>query len=407
MIPRHRPPFGVLALLKHKLLSLRKQNVCRLELDCAELLDVPHAVWLPSARYGICATIQHTLNEQADVFCPVFTCRVVHEAIRQSGRSLRLVDSRPDSFLLNVRAATGGENNFGVVLSEVFGHRFGNGVRQAGTAPLIDNARVRIFDMAMAIPDRIDLQRLRNQDVAVVSFGLGKSLYSGWGGMAFTRDRSLAAVLRQSRERDLIAADPLRSLVQEADIVLRTVAHYSVVYGSLRKLQDRRQPPRPTAGDARSTAIADAPRCNASREWWHGPSRLTTQLTAANFRSAAACENQRRRLADVYRSELSRLDGCGLTLPPQETRGLSHFSVCASAADRDRLRQHLWSAGIDTAALFPFPAECRAADFPHAAHWSRGILNLPLSHSLTVQQVQRVCASIRAFRFSAAARRAA
>ncbi|MEZ6058856.1 MAG: DegT/DnrJ/EryC1/StrS family aminotransferase [Planctomycetaceae bacterium] len=395
MIPRHRPPFGLTSLLKQKLLSPLSGSLTQLEQLCADSLAIRNAVWLPSARYGICRTIEHVLNDSADVYCPAFTCQVVHEAIRRSGRSLQLLDCRPDGFLMNVNSAPVDSADYGVVLSEVFGHRF---QRELDSA-LIQNARLRIIDMAMAIPDRRDLRRLRDQDVAVISFGLGKSLYSGWGGMAFTHDDIVAGYLRRSRDRSMTRQQFARSFLQETALGIRTAAHQSAVYGMLRTLSQRRQASAARAGHQPATSRAPLTD-DLSPEWWHRPTKLSLRLTAANIRRAAEFERRRCELAGIYSRELSRLDGSVLRLPATESHGLSHYSIRTSSLNRDSLRQHLWSAGIDTATLFPFPADCHPAWFPHTSRLCSEIINLPLSHQLTTSQVGQICEQIRAFPFA-------
>ena len=75
MIPRHRPPFGPLSSLGLSVRSLfGSTNVRDLEEDYARFLNVPHAVWLPSARYGITRAVELVTSSDATVYCPVFNC---------------------------------------------------------------------------------------------------------------------------------------------------------------------------------------------------------------------------------------------------------------------------------------------------------------------------------------------
>ena len=199
MIPRHRPPFGPWALFSQACRSIfQSADVDGLEQRYARQLGVAHAVWIPSARFGITAAIQQATEPKSDVVCPIFNCGAVFHAVSETGRRVRFADCAPNQFLLDTQADQNLRSGHAVVLSEMFGHRFSATMLRQ---PLIKQASLRVFDLAMGIPEAGDMERLSRDDVAVVSFGLGKSLYAGWGGMLLTHSKHMADAVRLQRRR--------------------------------------------------------------------------------------------------------------------------------------------------------------------------------------------------------------
>jgi len=417
MIPRHRPPFGISTLLRTVLPGSGPSDLEQLEQDYSEALCVPHAIWIPSARYGICHALRFGTKPLDRVFCPAFTCGVVHQAISLSGRDMTLVDCSDDQLLMDLRflqqnmtpllepcQALDGLNGAvregsAVVLSEVFGHRW----KQPELPRGLPGASLRIFDMAMCIPTAGDLERLADRDVAVVSFGLGKSLYSGWGGMAFTKDDGMAASLREQRHHDLHGHKQLSEFRRNTLIWLRTLAHSRWLYRLSRRAAERRAAEHSANTQPSVTSEPESQEC-LSRDWWHTPTSLQMQLAHRNLRRSAAMAAERIDSGNVYRSELGRLcggsrlgrGGC-LRLPPENSHALSHFCLRVNPRLRDQLRQHLWQAGIDTAILFPFPdAGCRE-QLPNASGLTNEILGLPLSNGLGRHHIRRICALVADF----------
>jgi dTDP-4-amino-4,6-dideoxygalactose transaminase len=74
--------------------------------------------------------------------------------------------------------------------------------------------------------------------------------------------------------------------------------------------------------------------------------------------------------------------------------------------DRDRLREYMRRAGIETGLHYPVPLHAQPAlahfvadfqSFPVAERYARECLSLPLFVGMTEAQVERVCETIRQF----------
>lgn len=383
MIARHRPPQQLRSLLAALITgkSLRP-SLEQIEDRYARLWNVDHVVWIPSARFGITHAVrQHTADLQT-VYCAAFNCGAVFHALRETDRDVRYIDTPPDSFLMDTARPPG--PRAAVILSEMFGQRFSAAQR---SQPLIDNASQRIFDMAMSIPEASDFALLRDQDVAVVSFGLGKSLYAGWGGLAVTASAAMASRLRAERTDSLSAAGRLTSLKHDTKVLARMAAHLPLIYGPLRK--------RTGSLTASTATFADQPFSRQTHEWHRSVSPLHALLALDNADRAQSWAHQRRTLAARYRTAFAD----ALTpehLPAESNDALSHFSLRVPAVSRSAIRQQLWHQGIDAATLFPTPIDlCPAAQFPHAHAASASVLNLPLSPQLTEAHIDRIARAVR------------
>lgn len=379
MIPRHRPPFGLASLARSAVAGFfNRRCVSDLETAYASWLQVDHAVWIPSARYGIARSIQQNLADNGTVYCPAFNCGAVFHAAEETGRPIEFVDCAADSFLMDTTGRP--KSGSAMILSEMFGQRFS---QTSLSQPLVAESDMRIFDMAMSIPTAADMQRMRKSDITVLSFGLGKSLFAGWGGMAVTHSRDVAKALRHQRDQDLQSASYLKQSVSHAKIWARTAAHHPLVYGPLRR--SRRQS---------STTPIETNFSNTTHEWLRGITSLNRQLAFNNLRQADAWADQRRKLSEQYLHQLQPIAG-RIQLPAASLDAHSHFCVRVPSTAREAIIAQLWNCGIDVGCLFPFQDNlCTPGDFPNAHQASCEVVNLPLSNQLNMAQVRSIATTV-------------
>lgn len=110
-----------------------------------------------------------------------------------------------------------------------------------------------------------------------------------------------------------------------------------------------------------------------------------------------AWNERRRRAANKYKE---RLSGSALVLPTQMPYAHHVYHLYVVQADnRDRLREQLLAAGIETGLHYPIPLHLQnaysglgypAGSFPVAENMSRRILSLPMHPELTDQQIEHV-----------------
>jgi dTDP-4-amino-4,6-dideoxygalactose transaminase len=111
----------------------------------------------------------------------------------------------------------------------------------------------------------------------------------------------------------------------------------------------------------------------------------------------------RRTLARAYHE---RLAGWPLTLPQVVYDDHVFHLYVVRSKDRDRLRDYMGRAGIETGLHYPLPLHSQPAltrfvadaqSFPVADRYARECLSLPLFVGMTEMQVDRVCETIRRF----------
>ena len=378
MIPRHRPPFGVAQLAAALLRPSPTPSVQEIEEACAAACNVRHAVLLPSARAGICWGLRATLPQGSPVLVPALTCRAVHEAVARSGRQFTFVDAKPGSFLMDPALVSDPALNPGaVVQSELYGLGYtGNPIAPAG------NRCVVIVDAAMTIPTPLVFARLRDGDIGVISFGVGKCMYAGWGGAAVTRSPGVARALRTQREAHLAGGGAMLGLSRAAHLAVRTLVHERGLYGAFHRL---RQPPDHFAS-LPDAWLSDA---ELSLEWRAPSTAADRRVIQWNFERAAQAVERRISLASSYRERLSGT--ARVALPGSTPFAMSHYSIRVPAADRGAIRASLRRAGIDTARLFRFPGYLSESEFPNAAAAAAEVINLPLHDQLTEGDIARIC----------------
>jgi dTDP-4-amino-4,6-dideoxygalactose transaminase len=391
MIPRHEPSFTVGEVLNALLFTRGPNDVGDIEGLYARTLGMPHAILLPSARAGISWALRSTVAPGEPVVAPAFTCRVVHEAVLRAGCEPRILDLAQTGFLLDdgdLRSTSAS----GVILCEMYGHTYDLARIDAGP-------KIRIVDMAMSVPDAALLSRLAANDFGVISFGLGKCAYSGWGAMGFTRNEALAEAVRALRDANVVPSSGTLTAQRALETLTRTVLHERSIYGLARSMVERwaglaasvrrRQQP---AGSESALPWAWRDRTSLPAEWRLPTCGLDRALDRRNLeRSSEFCD---RRRAQVRRYHQALRGTPGLTLPPPSDDVLSHYTVRVKAGIRSELRARLWKLGIDTGTFFGFPHYLDAARFPRAVHAAEEVLNLPVGPRLTLADVDAIAASL-------------
>jgi dTDP-4-amino-4,6-dideoxygalactose transaminase len=378
MIPRHRPPFGLWGLLAALSTTLRNVSVEEIEAAYAKAFDLPQVVLLPSARAGICWALRAAVSPNTCILGPAYTCRVVHEAIVRVGCGFRFIDNAPEGFLMDSgQLALEQTGDYALVLCEIFGLAYD---LQSLRAAEKNAPRLRILDVAMTVPVPATFGRLEGSDFAAVSFGLGKCLYAGWGGLGITRDEVLANEVRNQRDRLLHKESISLRLGRCAEIIMRTVAHERILYGALKKLraeaaEDSAFPP--WSGDQ-----------DLSGEWYLPSAPVDRGLTLYNLQRSFELYERRIALCRRYHDNLAHAPG--ITLSSCSPHAMSHYTIRVPADYRGPMRQALLRSEIDTGTLFHLPSYLSPTEFPNAGKISEEVINLPLDAHLSEADVDYI-----------------
>ena len=389
MIPLHRPPFGLSQVIASALAGGDRTSLERLEAAYARFAGLT-AVWLPSARAGIAWALRGSVSPETRILGPAFTCAVVHDVLAHAGGKVQWLEPDTDQLLVSPASIAAHHSNpQALVLCEVYGHTYDLGQlsRQIAAPPVI-----RIVDMAMAVPHPSLFARLEPRDFAVISFGAGKNMYAGWGAMGFARNQSLAGEIRRIRDAALTPSTVKLTARRALDACARTVGNQPLVHALARKLRDtlRREKFRATAGVA--SAATKPAGGKPAAEWTLPSTRVDRGLALWNLENACVAHGGRIQLAAQFQKNLA--GATDLHIPRPSTDVLSHFTVRVDARIRDRVKQQLYAAGINTVTLWAFSARLSQNEFPLARRASSEVLNLPLSPWMTVNQVDFVCETL-------------
>jgi dTDP-4-amino-4,6-dideoxygalactose transaminase len=394
MIPRHRPPFGFFAALTTLGRAFGAYELGALEEAFAAICGVPHAIWLPSARAGIGWALESVGARTA--LTTAFTCSAVHEAILRAGARPHVLDVSGAGFLVTddalVRAASPVSP---LVLCEIYGHAYD----LAALAKRAPNVPLRVVDLAMTVPTQGTVARLAERDVGIVSFGIGKCCYAGWGGIAFMRDGQLARKMAALRAQRLDRGTVSLAWRRAAAALARLLAHERWLYRASRTLRQRitvggdDQAQIPKQGQIPSNqGHMPTNRDRWPAEWRLPSTRVDRALLARNLERLDRHAAHRLRLAHHYDQAFAGI--ATIRTPPRTDAPRSHYTIRVPASARDRVRAALWRAGIDTGIMFTLPSYLSPAAFPNAARLAREVINLPINHDMVTEDVDHVARSL-------------
>lgn len=130
---------------------------------------------------------------------------------------------------------------------------------------------------------------------------------------------------------------------------------------------------------------------------------LQAAILRAKLRYLEAWNERRRELAALYRQKLADVEE--ITLPEEMPYGRHvYHRYVIRVPDRERIRQYLAEAGIETAVPYPMPLHLQPAyrylgyrpgDFPVAEECARTVLALPLYPELREKEITRIARTLR------------
>jgi dTDP-4-amino-4,6-dideoxygalactose transaminase len=156
-------------------------------------------------------------------------------------------------------------------------------------------------------------------------------------------------------------------------------------------------------------SLANFPAINTASAVWGTNSKMDDVQAAvlhARLDRLHADIHRRRMLAEAYTQRLRDVPGIRRLPTPVPDEDPVYYVYLVEVEDRDRLAAALTAAGIGTEVYYPYPLHLqpcfaglghRRGDFPHAEAACEYALALPLYPDLDYEQLDRVCAEIRAF----------
>lgn len=344
----------------------------RFEQDFAAFLGAPgiEAIAVNSATAGLHLALEALgIGPGDEVITTTHTFTATAEVVRYLGADVRLVDIDPATMNIDPAAIEAAITPRTRAILPV--HYAGMAVDMDAVLAIARRHGLKVVeDAAHALPTTHAgrLVGTLGSDITVFSFYANKTITTGEGGMAVTRDPALAARMKVMR-----------------------------LHGINRDAFDR--------------FTAKVP------SWYYeivapGFKYNLTDIAAAmglhQLKRAQGFQQQRARLAALYDALLADLP---LILPPRPAPGEVHswhLYVLRLTDDapigRDALIEALYAAGIGCSVhyiplhLHPYWRErydLQAADYPHSQHAYERMLSVPLYTRMTEDDVRRVAAALR------------
>ena len=344
----------------------------RFEQDFAAFLDEPgiEAIAVNSATAGLHLALEALgIGPGDEVITTTHTFTATAEVVRYLGADVRLVDIDPATMNIDPAAIEAAVTPRTKAIIPV--HYAGLAVDMDAVLAIARRHGLKVVeDAAHALPTTHGgrLVGTLGSDITVFSFYANKTITTGEGGMAVTRDPALAARMKVMR-----------------------------LHGINRDAFDR--------------FTAKVP------SWYYeivapGFKYNLTDIAAAmgihQLKRAQGFQQKRAQLAALYDELLADLP---LILPPRPAAGEVHswhLYVLRLTDDapigRDALIEALYAAGIGCSVhyiplhLHPYWRErydLQAADYPHSQHAYERMLSVPLYTRMTEDDVRRVAAALR------------
>ncbi len=349
----------------------------RFEADFAAFLgDDPggqqlHCVAVNSATAGLHLALEALgLGPGDEVITTTHTFTATAEVVRYLGADVKLVDIDPSTLNIDVKAVEAAITPRTKAVMPV--HFAGLAADMQPLLALAARHGLKVVeDAAHALPSTCGgaLVGTLGSDATVFSFYANKTITTGEGGMLVTRDAAQAQRARTMR-----------------------------LHGMNRDAFDRFQA---TVPSWYYEVVAPGFKYNLTD--------IAAALGLQQLKKAHAFQQQRARLVAAYDAALA---GLPVVLPPQAPAGdlhAWHLYVLRLADDaplgRDALIERLFAAGIGCSVhyiplhLHPYWRErygLHAAQFPHSQHAYEQMLSLPLYTRMTLDDVARVAAALRA-----------
>jgi dTDP-4-amino-4,6-dideoxygalactose transaminase len=391
VIPRHSLPIGVRGILSSLASPATNTNASDVETAYSDALGVQAVVLFPSVRAGIRMFLQAVGEPDTIIAGPVYTCSTVHEAMALGSVRTRLISPAADSFLMSAEGIHAASEPGGLlVLSEVYGIPYDQEMLQITSR---NRPRLRIFDMAMSVPAQKRMQQLEAKDVALFSFGRGKPMYAGWGGVACLQDLELADRVREIRDRSTTRESSGLRFQRSCSTLISVVMNQRCLYGlshqqGLYRLYRNFKSARNGHHSSDKLTIGIAPPRILPPAWTQPTTSLNRKLALHNLRESLQNAEVRRSQAEIYVRRLvepGNVRGQGVEALPQ-----SHFPIRLPAGIRDPMCDYLRGRGVDTGTLFPFVVGLSRASYPNAAEAADEVITLPLGPTITPNEVQMV-----------------
>lgn len=358
------------------------------------------AITFESGRSALTAAIQAlNLPKHSEIILQAFTCVAVPNSIRWANCIPIYADVNPNTFTIDPRAIeTLITPNTRAILIQ---HTFGIPAQIDTLMELAHKHKLIVIeDCAHSLGSRWNGQLLGTfGDVAIFSFGRDKSLSSVFGGVALTRDTSIATRLRSQQTQAPIPIKHwvLQQLLHPLILALSLKTYDTLSFGKIILEVAKRL-------HLISKAVEPQER-QGKRPTWTGhrlPNALAL-LALHQWKKRERFDTHRRTLTQIYQQELNHPDIIHPNWAKEADPALLRYPI--RSPKRDLLFKAAASAKIQlgdwyTCPLAPEGTDEQAVRYdrtktPSATSLSKETLNLPTHINISPSDAKKICTLIK------------
>jgi perosamine synthetase len=380
MIPRYAPTYTYADLLYGLNRGLQEDVGDSLRFRLAAEYKAKHVFLVDSARVALYVLLR-AYNRPGGVLMPAYTCIVVPEAVCFAGYRPVFVDIDYHSLSMTADALKKSISpDTSVVLAT---HLFGipcdveeimDALRQHKVLVVEDAAPALGAEFRGALVGSLGA-------AAIISFQSTKVISGETGGALLTNDDELAAKVECLLRAAIVPDGHLRTFAKA--IARKTVTNsriYSATQFGYRIMRDERM------------FEVVAPHSEASSSFLALCSSFSSALVLRQLDRLNWNLSRRRKLAQIYRAELSKHPGLALPILP-EGCSPAWIQFPIQVDDKKAFYRHMQRNRVDVTWTYRYScADSYGLDgFPNAQRAAKTVLGLPTYPSLTEEQAQYIC----------------
>jgi len=237
MIPRLKAALG-LSELKAALMFSSTDDVNNFEQEFARLADQKYAVAFPYGRTGLVVTLKALGLENAEILCPAYTCVVVPHAIVTSGNTPVFLDSDPKDMNMDLQLVEQAitPKTKAIIATSIFGNPVN--LDLLGEIQQRYPDLIVIQDCAHSFFCEWKESPVHKEGLcAIYGLNVSKVMTSIFGGIVTTDDEVFARQLKETRDKLLIPAKPIKSFKRLLYLLAVYPAFSRIGYGLVNRLE--------------------------------------------------------------------------------------------------------------------------------------------------------------------------
>jgi perosamine synthetase len=395
MIPFYRPYYD-----RSELLAMLRPGPGRADFEAAVAAKAGARYTLAFAygRSVLVAAFKALELTEAEVIIPAYLCQVVARTIVATGNRPRFVDIDPDTYNMNLDQLKQAITPQTRVILAV--HMYGYPLDVAAIRSTAGDDRIMIIeDSALAPLHFSSGDNGQGSDLTLFSFGRGKPLTSGEGGMMATNSAALYEKIKTYRDQEMNQRRFKPYTRHWSRLAIDYILFRQGPYALWHQVRSRSRPGK--AAGPRKTTPATPPIEYLPPDIGQVYSDIQARLGLVQLGKLDQILAKRRRLAQIYDQELAGLPGIH-PAPVIPTATYAYYTIRIPRRNEYSFWQRMLDRGItvDRAYGYALPElkpyrTFAEGTYPCATQVAREVVNLPCYPHLTEVEARHIATCVR------------